>query len=67
MSFSFPKIYLASQSPRRAQLLEQIGVPFDLLLPEDMHAAELLGTVQKAVIERSGIDPAEVGQVVGGS
>ena len=45
MSFSFPKIYLASQSPRRAQLLEQIGVPFDLLLPEDMHAAELLEAV----------------------
>jgi septum formation protein len=26
-------IYLASQSPRRAQLLEQIGVQFELLLP----------------------------------
>jgi acetyl-CoA C-acetyltransferase len=31
-----------------------------------MHAAELLGTVQKELIDRSGIDPAEVGQVVGG-
>jgi len=31
-----------------------------------MHPAELLGIVQKAVIERSGIDPTEVGQVVGG-
>jgi acetyl-CoA C-acetyltransferase len=31
-----------------------------------MHSADLLAEVQKAVIERSGIDPAEVGQVVGG-
>ena len=31
-----------------------------------MHAADLLADVQRAVIERSGIDPAEVGQVVGG-
>ncbi len=31
-----------------------------------MPAADLLGAVQKACIERSGIDPAKVGQVVGG-
>ena len=31
-----------------------------------MHSIDLLGAVQRAVIERSGIDPAEVGQVVGG-
>jgi acetyl-CoA C-acetyltransferase len=31
-----------------------------------VHPAELLATVQKAVIERTGIDPAAVGQVVGG-
>jgi acetyl-CoA C-acetyltransferase len=31
-----------------------------------MHPAELLGVAQKAALERSGIDPAEVGQVVGG-
>jgi acetyl-CoA C-acetyltransferase len=31
-----------------------------------IHAADLLGDVQRAVIERSGIDPAEVGQVIGG-
>jgi acetyl-CoA C-acetyltransferase len=30
------------------------------------HSAELLAEVQKAVIERSGVDPAEVGQVIGG-
>jgi acetyl-CoA C-acetyltransferase len=31
-----------------------------------MHPADLLAAAQRAVIERSGIDPAEVGQVVGG-
>jgi len=31
-----------------------------------VHPAELLGVVQKAIIERSGIDPHEIGQVVGG-
>ncbi len=39
---SLPAIYLASQSPRRQQLLTQIGVPFELLLPEDAAAAEAL-------------------------
>jgi acetyl-CoA C-acetyltransferase len=31
-----------------------------------LHPAELLATVQKAIVERSGIDPAEIGQVVTG-
>ena len=31
-----------------------------------VHPVDLLGTVQRAVIERSGIDPALVGQVIGG-
>ena len=31
-----------------------------------VHPAELLSTVQRAVVDRSGIDPALVGQVVGG-
>ncbi|MEI6495424.1 MAG: steroid 3-ketoacyl-CoA thiolase [Actinomycetota bacterium] len=31
-----------------------------------LHPAEVLGAVQKAIIERTGIDPALVGQVVGG-
>ncbi len=37
-------IYLASQSPRRAQLLEQIGVRFELLLPDTSEDAESLET-----------------------
>jgi septum formation protein len=35
-------IYLASQSPRRRQLLEQIGVRFELLLPREDEDAEAL-------------------------
>ncbi len=31
-----------------------------------VHPAELLGVVQSAIVERTGIDPAEIGQVVGG-
>src|SRR2546423_6613204 len=31
-----------------------------------MHPADLLGSVQREVIERAGIDPADVGQIVGG-
>jgi len=42
---STPFIYLASQSPRRQALLEQIGVAFKLLLPADLAAAEALEEV----------------------
>ncbi len=38
-------IYLASQSPRRAQLLEQLGVKFELLLPGADEDAESLEAV----------------------
>jgi septum formation protein len=33
-------LYLASQSPRRRQLLEQLGVAYELLLPDDTEDAE---------------------------
>ena len=39
-------IYLASQSPRRRQLLEQIGVHHELLLPEAGEDAEALEAVR---------------------
>lgn len=48
MSASLPPhdfIYLASQSPRRRQLLEQIGVRHELLLPDDDEDAEALEAV----------------------
>jgi acetyl-CoA C-acetyltransferase len=31
-----------------------------------MHPAEVLSTVQRAIVDRTGIDPAEIGQIVGG-
>ena len=50
-------IYLASQSPRRAQLLAQIGVKFELLLPradEDAEALEATrdGELPAAYVQR---------------
>ncbi len=38
-------IYLASQSPRRRQLLEQLGVDCQLLLPDDAEDSEALEAV----------------------
>jgi septum formation protein len=41
-------IYLASQSPRRAQLLEQLGLSFKRLLPDPAEDAEALEVVRGA-------------------
>ena len=38
-------VYLASQSPRRRQLLEQLGVRYELLLPDASEDAEALEIV----------------------
>ena len=40
-----PKLYLASQSPRRRQLLEQLGVTYELLLPDPQEDAEAIEAV----------------------
>ncbi len=53
----FPFVYLASQSPRRQELLQQLGVRFELLLPrpdEDAEAleAELPGEAPDAYVVR---------------
>ena len=50
-------IYLASQSPRRRQLLEQLGVAYELLLPDTEEDAESLEAVlpneaPKAYVQR---------------
>jgi septum formation protein len=50
-------IYLASQSPRRRQLLTQLGVRFELLLPADDEDAEALealvrGEAPEAYVQR---------------
>ena len=39
-------IYLASQSPRRRQLLEQLGVKYELLLPDKSEDAEALESMR---------------------
>ena len=39
-SAMFPYIYLASQSPRRQELLKQIGVKYEMLAPEPVEDAE---------------------------
>ncbi len=39
-------LYLASQSPRRRQLLEQLGVRYQLLLPDEGEDSEALEHVQ---------------------
>jgi septum formation protein len=54
---SYPFVYLASQSPRRRQLLEQLGVPYELLLPDPSEDAEALEVVlpsekPKAYVQR---------------
>ena len=41
-----PFVYLASQSPRRQQLLRQLGVRFELLLPDADEDAEALEAVR---------------------
>lgn len=52
-----PFVYLASQSPRRRQLLEQLGVAYELLLPDETEDAEALevvlpGEAPKAYVQR---------------
>ncbi len=46
LSSKTPWVYLASQSPRRKQLLEQWGVRCELLLPDDHEDAEGLENVR---------------------
>jgi septum formation protein len=41
-------VYLASQSPRRQQLLQQLGVRFELLLPDASEDAEALEALRPA-------------------
>ncbi|WP_087048909.1 Maf family protein [Caballeronia ptereochthonis] len=54
---TYPFVYLASQSPRRQELLRQLGAQYELLLPrpdEDAEAleAELPGEAADAYVQR---------------
>ena len=60
----YPFVYLASQSPRRQELLGQLGVRFELLLPrpdEDAEAleAELDGESAEQYVQRVTVAKAE--------
>ena len=57
--FALPKIYLASKSPRRRELLKQVGIGFDVLLLRengprgaDVDETSLPGEAPKAYVER---------------
>ncbi len=57
MPTTHPTLYLASQSPRRRQLLLQIGAAHELLLPDDGEDAEALeaeraGELPAAYVQR---------------
>lgn len=64
-----PAIYLASASPRRRELLRQIGVAFDLLLPRtgargqdaDVGETPLPDEVPERYVERLALTKAEAG------
>jgi acetyl-CoA C-acetyltransferase len=53
---------------REVVIVEAVRTPFGKRNGglSTMHALDLLGLVQRAVFDRSGVDPAETGQVVGG-
>lgn len=56
-----PDIYLASQSPRRRALLQQIGIGFELLAV-DVDETPLPGESAGVFVERVALDKARAGQ-----
>lgn len=57
---TFPQIYLASNSPRRRELLTQIGVDF-LVLPVDVDESRLQNEVPIDYVQRVAIAKAQAG------
>ncbi len=65
---TYPRIYLASRSPRRRELLKQLGVPFEVLLLRE-HGARALdvneavqpGETPEHYVERVCLAKAEIG------
>jgi septum formation protein len=67
-SSSLPRIYLASRSPRRRELLKQIGVPFEVLLfrehglrGRDLDESPREGETPDTYVQRVTSDKAEAG------
>ena len=56
-------IYLASQSPRRRELLRQIGVNFELL-PVDVDETRFAGEAPEACVQRLALEKSRAGRVV---
>jgi septum formation protein len=48
-----PRVWLASQSPRRAQLLHALGIPFQTLVSEAEEADIFGGSVENTVLENA--------------
>ena len=59
---------MSSDSPRDIVICEAVRTPVGRRGGglSTMHSADLLGVALKELIDRSGIDPAEVGQLIGG-
>ena len=53
------KLILASASPRRKQLLAQIGIEPDAVRPADIDETPLLGELPRVYAERLGVEKAE--------
>ena len=56
-------IFLASQSPRRRELLQQIGVYFELL-PVDIDEAQQAGETTQACVQRLALEKARAGRAI---
>lgn len=56
-------IFLASQSPRRRELLQQIGVYFELL-PVDIDEAQQVGETPQACVQRLALEKARAGRAL---
>src|SRR5512139_1877976 len=70
MAAGLPRIYLASRSPRRRELLKQIGVHFEVLLfrehglrGRDMEESPRPGEAPDAYVQRVAKDKAEAGWI----
>ncbi|MBM1143207.1 septum formation inhibitor Maf [Alcanivorax sp. ZXX171] len=57
-----PHLYLASGSPRRAELLAQIGVPFSVLRAPGIDETPAADEAPRAYVERMAREKAEAGQ-----
>ena len=54
-------IFLASQSPRRRELLQQIGVRFEVL-PVDIDETQQAGETPQACVQRLALEKARAGR-----